>query len=87
MVDDAVNMREAYLRKLGWGLAALDQKDRDGIVDETRAHILDRVDQGASLEAVLAALGPPEVYARHFREEAELIFALAGQGPITMFGA
>lgn len=56
----------AYLRKLRWALSALPDADRDAIVTETRSHLLDRIDAGASADQAVAALGDAEFYARDF---------------------
>jgi len=87
MADDTAAELKIYLRRLGWGLATLAKSDREDIVNETREHLLDRVDQGATLGAVLAALGRPETYARRFLDEAEIVSALATQRPMTALGA
>lgn len=87
-----------YARKLRWALAALPEADRDGIVAEMRSHVLDRVDAGASVDDALAALGPPDEYAREFRESYTVASALSSrrtthllraltQGAARSFGA
>lgn len=78
---------EDYLRKLGWGLAALDGRERDEIVAETRAHVLEKIERGASAEDVLAEFGPPERYARAFLDERELAGALSSQRSGDLLGA
>jgi uncharacterized membrane protein len=75
-----------YLRRLGWGLSTLSSSERQEILDETRDHILDRMDRGASLDSVLSVLGPAEYYARRFLDEAEVVAALASQRPMTVLG-
>jgi uncharacterized membrane protein len=68
-----------YARKLRWALSALPEADRDGIVAEMRSHVLDRVEAGAKIEEALAALGPPEEYARAFRESYAVATALSSR--------
>jgi uncharacterized membrane protein len=68
-----------YARKLRWALSALPEQDRDSIVAETRSHVLDRVDAGASVAEALAALGPPEDYARGFRESYAVATAISSR--------
>ena len=80
--DAADSALRTYLRRLSWALASLPKKDREDIVEETREHVLARVDQGQPERDVLAALGPAEIYARSFIEEMELSGALAGQRPM-----
>ena len=87
MAEDEPAELKSYLRSLGWGLSTMSKSDRDEIIDEAREHILGRVDQGASLDAVLLALGTPDVYARRFLDEAEIVSALASQRPMTVLGA
>jgi uncharacterized membrane protein len=62
----------AYERQLRWALDALPEADRDSIVAELRSHVLDRLDAGDNLDAILAALGPPNDYARAFCESYEV---------------
>ena len=68
-----------YARRLRWALASLPEVDRDGIVDEMRSHVLDRVDTGMSMEAALGALGSPEDYARAFCESYAVAAALSSR--------
>ncbi|MEQ1866604.1 MAG: hypothetical protein ABL996_18355 [Micropepsaceae bacterium] len=75
---------EDYLRRLGWGLASLPEHDRNDIVAETRAHVLERVERGDSLETVLAAFGAPEIYARTFVDGMELSSALGSEQSVAL---
>jgi uncharacterized membrane protein len=68
-----------YARKLRWALSSLPETDRDGIVQEMRSHVLDRVDAGAAMDQALAALGAPEDYARAFRESYAVATALSSR--------
>lgn len=68
-----------YERQLRWALAALPESDRSSIVAEMRSHILDRLDDGADLDTALAALGPPNDYARAFCESYEVTRALSSR--------
>jgi hypothetical protein len=77
----------AYLRRLGWGLSGLDEAQRREIVEETRAHVDERVAGGMSVEQSLAALGPVDAYARQFLDALELSAASAGQGTGAVFRA
>ena len=77
---------KTYLRRLGWGLSTLSNSERQEILDETREHILDRMERGAGLDSVLAGLGPAEYYARGFLDEAEVVSAMASQRPMTVLG-
>lgn len=68
-----------YARKLRWALSALPEADRVGIVAEMRSHVLDRIDAGASVDEALAALGPPEEYARGFSDAYAVATAIASR--------
>jgi hypothetical protein len=72
---------KAYLRRFRWALAALPERDREEIVEETRVHVLARIDQGQSPGQALAAFGAAETYARRFIDEMEISDALASQSP------
>ncbi|MDF3982188.1 DUF1700 domain-containing protein [Luteibacter sp. PPL201] len=81
--NNAVTTR-VWLRRLRWSLNALPRADRDDITCEIESHISDRIAQGMIEEHVLAALGPPELYARAFLDDFELNGALANQGLLAM---
>lgn len=68
---------KTFERQLRWALAALPETDRDSIVAEMRSHVLDRMDAGADLGEILAALGTPNDYANAFCESYEVARALS----------
>jgi len=76
-----------YGRKLRWALSALPDADRDGIVEEMRSHVLDRVDAGASVEQSLEALGDPNEYARRFCDAYSVASALSSRRTPQLIGA
>lgn len=78
---------KTYLRRLGWALARMPAQDREEILEETRSHILDRVDQGLSVPEVLATLGKPETYGALFIDDMEITEALASQGVVEVGAA
>jgi hypothetical protein len=77
----------AYERKLRWALSALPDADRDGILDEMRSHVLDRVDAGASVQQTLEALGDPNEYARRFCDAYNVASALSSRRTPHLVGA
>lgn len=79
MTDKDYAELKSYLRTLGWALASLPERDRDDIVEETRLHVLARIEQGHGLAQALEALGPPQTYARGFVEEMETASALGSR--------
>lgn len=66
---------EAWLRKIRQGLSTLGAPERDEIVNELRAHLLDRQAEGK--RDVLEGFEPPEDLAASFLEESALRGALA----------
>lgn len=70
---------EDWLRRVKWALGRLPASECDDILAETRAHLSERIDSGQSVDTALAALGPPDAYARRFIDELELSGALASQ--------
>ncbi|MGZ8370308.1 MAG: HAAS signaling domain-containing protein [Caulobacteraceae bacterium] len=68
---------EEWFRRLRWALERMPAPERDDIVEETRAHVKERIDGGASAAEVLASFGPAETYARQFLDEMELTSALS----------
>ncbi len=58
-----------YLRRCRWALSALPAHDIDEIIEETRSHILDRIDAGASVTDVLSKMERAEDYASQFIKE------------------
>jgi hypothetical protein len=77
----------AFTRRLRWALAAIPEADRESIVAEMRSHVLDRIDAGASVDDVLAALGAPDEYAREFRESYAVASALSSRRTPPMLHA
>lgn len=75
----------AYLRRLGWALSPLPSDDREAILAETEAHLLERLAQGdVALTAALQAFGPADEYARAFIEEYRLVGAISAPTPMPM---
>jgi HAAS len=83
---DENKLRE-YARKLRWALSVLPEVDRESIVEETRSHVLDRVDAGSTMDEALAALGPPDKYAKAFRESHAIAEALSTRRTPHLLGA
>lgn len=77
---------DEWLRGLKWSLTAIPSPEREDIVEETRGHISERLEAGASLEEVLDAFGSPDVYARGFVEEMEVSSALGGGRSGSLLG-
>lgn len=77
---------DEWLRGLKWSLTAIPSPEREEIVEETRAHIAERLERGASIEEVLDAFGAPDVYARGFVDEMEVTSALASQRSGSLMG-
>jgi uncharacterized membrane protein len=76
-----------YLRRLRAGLAPLPESEREEIVRETAAHLLDRLDGDgatASPEGVLGELGEPEAYAARFVSNYHISSALASGSPVAL---
>jgi uncharacterized membrane protein len=76
-----------YLRRLRAGLAPLPEGEREEIVRETAAHLLDRVGPdgaAASPERALAELGEPEAYAARFVSNYRISSALASGSPVAL---
>ena len=76
----------AFLASLNAALRALPQADRAEIVREIESHLLERA-QAGDLDAALAALGRPEVFARTYLEDLELNQALARPNPAALLFA
>lgn len=68
-----------WLRELRLALAALPGDVRDDILAETQSHLEDRVAQGLSPAAALAALGPARDYALGFLDQYALAHALSSR--------
>jgi uncharacterized membrane protein len=66
-----------YLRRFRWALGTLPERDIEEIVAETRSHILDRIDGGASIGAVFEGIGTADEYARRFVREHSTVSAIS----------
>ena len=76
-----------YLRRLRAGLAPLPESEREEIVRETAAHLLDRLEVDgatASPGGALGELGEPEAYAARFVSNYHISSALASGSPIAL---
>ncbi len=76
-----------YLRRLRAGLAPLPESEREEIVRETAAHLLDRLETAggpASPGGALGELGDPEAYAARFVSNYNISSALASGSPIAL---
>ena len=76
----------AWLRRFKWSLAGMPSPERDEIVAEVRAHLMERIDAGDGVTDALNAFGRPEAYARSFMEEMELARAITGERVPSMLG-
>lgn len=68
-----------WLRRFKWALKRMPSPEREDIVEETRAHLNERMAGGLTAVQALANFGAPEVYARKFLDEMYLS-AAAGSG-------
>lgn len=69
-----------YLKRLKWALSPLPDDDRRDILQETRAHFVDRMAEGdprRAFEEVRRRLGPPETYAQAFLDNYQTTVAVA----------
>lgn len=77
----AAEMLNAYLHRLRWALSALPSEDREEILQETRAHFVERGEGAADPERVYvetaARFGAPEDYARRFLDNYRISIAVA----------
>jgi uncharacterized membrane protein len=78
---------EAWLRKLGWALSRMPSPEREGIVDETRAHMYERLARGLTPVQAVDGFGSPDAYARKFMDEMDLSGALGSQRGGDLLGA
>lgn len=83
-MTDADRRLDEWLRGLKWSLSAVPSPEREDIIEETRGHIAERIDAGASIDEVLDAFGAPDAYARGFVDEMEVNRALGAEkaGPL-----
>ncbi|MHB8077716.1 MAG: HAAS signaling domain-containing protein [Candidatus Krumholzibacteriia bacterium] len=76
-----------YLRRLRAGLAPLPESEREEIVRETAAHLLDRLaadGAAGSPGGALGELGEPEAYAARFVSNYRISSALASGSPVAL---
>jgi uncharacterized membrane protein len=79
---------ERYLAALRKRLSELVDEDAQDIVEEIRAHVLDKTAGGAEPEAMsatLAALGTPEELANRYRTDELLARAQRSRSPVFVF--
>ena len=76
-----------FLRRLRWSLSPLPQLDIDDIVAETRSHVEDRIEAGASLDDALAGIGDPALYAGRFVREHSAAKAMSTRGANALVSA
>lgn len=68
-----------WLRRFKWALKRMPSPEREDIVEETRAHVAERMAGGMTAAQALGNFGTPEDYARKFMDEMYLS-AAAGSG-------
>jgi len=78
---------ESWLRRMKWALTSLPESERDDIVAEKSAHITERVAQGTPLSTALAEFEAPEIYARHFVDDRDILAAIGSQRSGAMLSA
>jgi len=80
MIDDQTLPQTArkFLRSLSWGLAVLSPQDREEVLDEMRAHLIEVAAAGQDMDEAIAGFGPPELYARAIVENYDLTRAVGG---------
>lgn len=78
---------ELYLMQLNAALPDLPRAERDEFLREIRAHIFDKLRQGAPVPAALAALGDPEELARQVRAECSLVQSSRSWSPWVLMRA
>jgi hypothetical protein len=83
-------MIDSYFAALETQLSDLPQPDREDVVRELRAHVLDRLEPVAAVSdddcrAVLKALGKPDEIARQYRLELILNRAARSRSPWVLF--
>lgn len=88
LADESQKVIEQYLAALRRHLRELMDEDAQDIVEEIRAHILDKTSGGGEPEAVsatLAALGTPEELASRYRTDELLARAQRSRSPALLF--
>jgi len=85
-MSDVPNEIQDWLRRLAWSLATIPSPEREDIVAETRAHLLEAVAGGKSPAQALDGFDTPEEYARQFVDEMDVSRALGSGRPTAMFG-
>jgi hypothetical protein len=86
--DESQKRVERYLAELRRHLRELMDEDAKDIVEEIRAHILDKTSSGGKPEVVsatLAALGTPEELASRYRTDELLARAQSSRSPVLLF--
>jgi uncharacterized membrane protein len=82
------NVMEGYLATLRMRLAPLTLSEREEIVMEIAAHVRDSAEQnGATVESVLARLGPAEALAEQYRDGHLIRQASRSFSPIVLLRA
>jgi uncharacterized membrane protein len=76
-----------YLSTLEKELATLPQSERHEIVNEIRAHILDRMQAGAAPSDVLRQMGSPAALGREYTANLSVASAAKSRSPFKLFGA
>jgi uncharacterized membrane protein len=78
---------ESYLATLRVHLGSMTLGEREEIVREIQAHIRDSAESGATIESVLARLGPAEALARQYRDGMLIRRASRSFSPIMLLRA
>ena len=83
---NSVDKIEKYMRELSRALSALNESDRNDIVQEIRSHLEHRNNEDR-LDEAIKALGSPGECAQGFYEEIRLQEAFTDGGPTKTIGA
>ena len=79
-MTEPVRIIADYVRRLRWSLQAIPAEDRDGLVREIESHLTDSLAAGPhSLDAAIAAMGPPHAMAARYIQEFRLAGALGAK--------
>ncbi|WP_322963000.1 HAAS signaling domain-containing protein [Sphingomonas fuzhouensis] len=77
-----------YVRRLRWSLQAIPAEDRAGLTREIESHLTDSLAAGRdSLDAAIAAMGPPHALAARYVQEFRLAGALGDDRPAPLIRA